>query len=244
MSETMNNQHNNSSPRCVADFGAQGGAGAYAEQGLGVQNYDDHDEYDFGTPGAGAQVPDAGAQVPDAAAQAPGAGAQAPDAGVQAPDVAWTGQLLNTFAQNISQSYPSICIPRTWSNVTWSLVKDAFEEIFGDGSIERVDVVQRQAPNGDYFNKIFIHFVKWPDTEYAQNIRKSLLDGKTIKLVYQFPWYWKCVLSNLPKRRWKGPAPYMEVLDNTQSQKKTGFNLVEEGFAAYSNEGVGGESSM
>ena len=134
-------------------------------------------------------------------------------------------------AHGIPQSYPSICIPRTWSNVTWSLVKDAFEEIFGDGSIERVDVVPRQAPNGEYFNKIFIHFVKWPETEYAQNIRQSLLDGKTIKLVYQFPWYWKCVLSNLPKRRWKGPAPYMEVLEDSHTQTKTELNLVEEGFA-------------
>ena len=202
MSVTMNNQ-TNTSKRCVADFGAEGGGGAYADQAHGVQGYDDHD---FGAQGAGV------------GAQGAGVGAQGPG------------------AQGISQSYPSICIPRTWSNVTWSLVKDAFEEIFGDGSIERVDVVQRQAPNGDYFNKIFIHFVKWPETEYAQNIRQCLLDGKTIKLVYQFPWYWKCVLSNLPKRRWKGPAPYMEVLDDTQTKKKTDFNLVEEGFASYSKE--------
>jgi len=144
----------------------------------------------------------------------------------------------------IPQAYPSICIPRTWSNVTWSLVKDAFEEIFGYGTIERVDVVKRQASNGEFYNKIFIHFVKWPETEYAQNIRRSLLDGKTIKLVYQFPWYWKCVLSNLPKRRWKGPAPYMEVVDSESDQqhsccydedqangaKYTSPKLLEEGF--------------
>ena len=170
---------------------------------------------------------------------APDQGAGAHGAG--AADAHGAGAADAADAHGIPQSYPSICIPRTWSNVTWSLVKDAFEEIFGDGSIERVDVVPRQAPNGEYFNKIFIHFVKWPETEYAQNIRQSLLDGKTIKLVYQFPWYWKCVLSNLPKRRWKGPAPYMEVLEDSHTQTKTELNLVEEGFAPFSN--VGGEGN-
>ena len=132
-------------------------------------------------------------------------------------------------------SYPSICIPRTFSHVTWSLVKDAFEEIFGVGSIERVDVVNRQAPNGDYYNKIFVHFVKWPDTERAKSFRQALLDGKTIKLVYQYPWYWKCVLSNLPKRRWKGPAPYMEIVDNDKPPKSS-LNLIEEGYASYTTQ--------
>ena len=137
--------------------------------------------------------------------------------------------------QDYPETYPSICIPRTFSDVTWSLVKDAFEEIFGVGSIERVDVVNRQAPNGEYYNKIFVHFVKWPETESAMSFRQALLDGKTIKLVYQYPWYWKCVLSNLPKRRWKGPAPYMEIVDNDKPQKSS-LNLIEEGYASYTRQ--------
>ena len=134
--------------------------------------------------------------------------------------------------QGFPDSYPSICIPRTFSDVTWSLVKDAFEEIFGVGSIERVDVVCRQAPNGEYYNKIFVHFVKWPETESAKSFRQALLDGKTIKLVYHYPWFWKCVLSNLPKRRWKGHAPYMEIVDDEKPQKSS-LNLIEEGYASY-----------
>lgn len=118
------------------------------------------------------------------------------------------------FMNNVSQvgdpTYPSICIPRTWSNVTWDLVKDAFEEILGGGCIERVDVVKRQHKDGTEFNKIFIHFKAWPDTEYAQSIRQKIMTGKTIKVVYQFPWYWKCMMSYAPKRRWKGHTPYIE----------------------------------
>tara|TARA_B110000971_G_scaffold203823_1_gene224668 strand:- start:484 stop:888 length:405 start_codon:yes stop_codon:yes gene_type:complete len=121
-------------------------------------------------------------------------------------------------------TYPSICIPRTWKNVTWQLVKDAFEEVLGPGCVERVDVVSREAKNGESFNKIFIHFNSWPDTEDAQHIRQNIHEGKTIKMVYQFPWYWKCVKSNVPKRRWNGRRPFMEVMGEEDAQM-----LLEEG---------------
>ena len=110
-------------------------------------------------------------------------------------------------------TYPSICIPRTHHSVTWKLVKDAFEEIFGGGCIEQVDVVKRTHPNGQNSCKVFIHFNAWPDTSYAQGIRQQIIDGNTIKVVYQFPWYWKCMMSHSPKRRWNGPAPYIQRLE-------------------------------
>ena len=149
-------------------------------------------------------------------------------------------EIMNT--EIVNKSYPSICIPRTVSNITWGLVKDAFEEIFGDGVIERVDVVPRQANNGEHFNKVFVHFTMWPDTEYAQNIRQQILDGNTIKLVYHFPWYWKCVLSNLPKRRWRGQRPYIEVIEKATPTIKTTQELLEEG-AGGSNRIIGGSGS-
>ena len=122
-------------------------------------------------------------------------------------------------------TYPSICIPRTWSNVTWQLVKDAFEEVFGAGCIERVDVVSRETKSGESFNKIFIHFIAWPDTEEAQNIRRKIIEGKTIKMVYKFPWYWKCVMSKVPKRQWTGRRPYMVV----EGEEESSLKRLEEG---------------
>ena len=108
-------------------------------------------------------------------------------------------------------SHPSICIPRTWKTVTWMHVKEVFEDLFGQDSIQRVDVVKR-GEGKDEYNKIFIHFTKWPDTPEAQNIRKVLLAGKSMKVVYDTPWYWKCFMNTAPRPRYNGGRkPYIEL---------------------------------
>ena len=143
---------------------------------------------------------------------------------------------INTMSSSSSTTNPSICIPRTFSNITWQLVKDAFDEIFGQGFVERVDVVNKTDRSGREFKKIFIHFNSWPDTEYAQGIKQALIDGKTIKVVYQFPWYWKCVMSNVPKRTWVGQKPYVEVLDGVSGNMSVSqLEAMEEGNASSSH---------
>ena len=130
-------------------------------------------------------------------------------------------QNITMSVHDLSSENPSICIPRTFSNVTWQLVKDAFDEIFGIGYVERVDVINKTDNHNNEYKKIFIHFTKWPETDYAKGVKKALLDGKTIKVVYQYPWYWKCVMSNVPKRNWNGRKPYIEFDDNTSEGIKT-----------------------
>lgn len=140
--------------------------------------------------------------------------------------------LINNMPSSPNNN-PSICIPRTFTNVTWQLVKDAFDEIFGQGFVERVDVVNKTDRSGKEFKKIFIHFHMWPDTVEAGRIKQALIDGKTVKVVYQFPWYWKCVMSNIPKRTWSGPKPYVEVIENeTYNSSSTTHQLdaMEEGY--------------
>jgi len=107
---------------------------------------------------------------------------------------------------------PSICIPRTLSNVGWRDVKETFELLFGKGTIERVDIVSQR--NSDTpFCKIFVHFRYWATDEQTQSIRKRLIDGETIKVVYDTPWFWKCSASRTPKPERNTPraAPYIEV---------------------------------
>lgn len=95
---------------------------------------------------------------------------------------------------------PSICIPRALANVTWKDVKDVFEKLIGTGSVERVDLVKSHDNGVFKFCRIFIHFRTWPvhNAEVAQ-IRDRLIAGETIKLVYNNPWFWKCMVSNIPK---------------------------------------------
>jgi hypothetical protein len=95
------------------------------------------------------------------------------------------------------QNEPSICIPRTFDNITWNQVKETFEQLFGEDCVDRVDVVKREHENGDKFNRIFVHFKRW-DEEHA-GIRSRLLAGEEIKIVYDEPWFWKCSMSRVVK---------------------------------------------
>ena len=109
---------------------------------------------------------------------------------------------------------PSICIPRTLNNITWRQVKDTFEQILGQGTVERVDLVGSK--NGDPFCRIFIHFRYWPTDESSQGIRERLIAGETIKVVYDNPWFWKCSASRIPKpvkKDYDKPksVPYIEI---------------------------------
>ena len=125
-------------------------------------------------------------------------------------------------------SNPSIYIPRVHSNITWKRVKDVFEEIFGTGTIGRVDITKIRRSEGDNlpFNRAFVHFKHWPK-EFNQ-LREQLVAGETIKIVYDDPWFWKCLLNKYPrtldKDGTKRPrkAPYAEVEQSASSSSSPG----------------------
>lgn len=102
------------------------------------------------------------------------------------------------------QNEPSLCIPRTFSNITWKKVKETFEQLFGQGCVERVDVVKKTHENGDTFNRIFIHFKYWP--EKSEEIRQRFLNGQELKIVYDEPWFWKCSMSRVAKPSGQKPT--------------------------------------
>lgn len=91
-------------------------------------------------------------------------------------------------------SQPSICIPRVFNYITKTDIINIFENLLGKSCIERVDIV-----SCSQFNKVFVHLNYWPDTVKSQKIREQLLNNKTIKLVYNEPWFWKCSASRLDK---------------------------------------------
>jgi len=115
---------------------------------------------------------------------------------------------------------PSICIPRTLSNVTWKDVKDVFEQLIGPGTVERVDLVKGKAEHdaNTQFCRIFVHFRTWPvHNPEVSNIRDRLLAGETIKLVYDNPWFWKCVQSRVdkPQRTRIRHAPFIRDCESS-----------------------------
>jgi hypothetical protein len=112
-------------------------------------------------------------------------------------------------------SEPSICIPRVFSNIDKTFVKNVFEELFGEGCIERIDMIQKTSGNSEKFQRVFVHFKYWPATQRNQQVRKRLIDGHQIKIVYSEPWFWKCSASRIPKPKDKAIYSFVNEVSET-----------------------------
>jgi hypothetical protein len=69
-------------------------------------------------------------------------------------------------------------------------IRKVFEEL-KFGKIHRIDIIERKNDKGEAFKRAFIHFEKWYNNDDVQTIRKKLISGKEIKIVYNNPWFWK-----------------------------------------------------
>ena len=117
-----------------------------------------------------------------------------------------------TFQQNISHNSDpnqgiSLCIPRVFMNIGWKRIKQAF--IDADlGHIQRVDVMKMK--NKD-FKIAFVHFTprRWNmrDAEARQALN-VLQSGKSIRILYDEPYYWEVSISKL-ERPADAPHPKM-----------------------------------
>ena len=50
---------------------------------------------------------------------------------------------------------------------------------------------RRPAKKGEKFNRVFVHFKRWNNSENSNTARERLLNGKEIKIIYDEPWFWK-----------------------------------------------------
>lgn len=116
---------------------------------------------------------------------------------------------------------PSICIPRVSNNITKSYIKNIFEQIFGNNSIERIDLVKKTYSNNKYYHTAFIHFNYWNDTSNVQAIRNRIINNQTFKIVYNEPWFWKCSISKAIK-----PIIYTSYNDEKIVKRYENTNVV------------------
>ena len=97
----------------------------------------------------------------------------------------------------------SICIPRTFPTIRGEQTKRAVFKTFrelGIGFIDRIDTVHKTDKNGERFCTVYIHLKNWNmQHQLARDTRQKLLDGEEIKVVYDEPWFWKCVASTIEK---------------------------------------------
>ena len=107
----------------------------------------------------------------------------------------------NTVASSYDDnSFPSLCIPRVCNDITRERIQYVFE-LLNLGTIERIDMIERDTGKGYRVKKVFIHFSSWETTEQAVSVRARLLNGKDVNVVYDTsPSFWKVSASRLPKQ--------------------------------------------
>jgi hypothetical protein len=93
---------------------------------------------------------------------------------------------LRTLPANV----PVLCIPRVYSNIGENRIRRIFEDL-DMGDLDRIDVVSKVSEKGEKFNRVYVHFRRWSNSDNANMARERLLEGKDIKIVYDDPWFWK-----------------------------------------------------
>ena len=118
---------------------------------------------------------------------------------------------------------PSICIPRVFSNMSEDRIRRAIDAK-SVAKIAKIDIVPRVNEKGEKYNRVFVHFDHWFNTDCARNFRDDLLAGKELTIVYDEPWFWKVTAS-----KWKSDPKYQSSITNKLGTSTSTSNNAGEG---------------
>jgi hypothetical protein len=117
--------------------------------------------------------------------------------------------------RTIPSNVPVMCIPRVYPNITESRIRKIFDDL-DMGTLDRIDIVTKINEKGEKFNRVFVHMRHWNESNNACQARERLLNGKEIKIIYDFPWFWKVsAYREVEQRRYQPRYP------NTDQRKPT-----------------------
>ena len=108
--------------------------------------------------------------------------------------------------RTLPANVPVMCIPRVYPNISESRIRRIFDDL-NMGTIDHIDIVSKQSEKGEKFNRVFVHFYRWNNSENACVARERLLNGKEIKIIYDEPWFWKISAYREAEKR-PGPKKY------------------------------------
>jgi hypothetical protein len=94
---------------------------------------------------------------------------------------------------------PSLCIPRVSFCITKDYIFNVFQQL-DIGKIDRVDIINKKTLKGEEYKCVFIHFQSWNKTDKVEKIKERLLLKNDVKIVYEFPWYWKISVNKYSKQ--------------------------------------------
>jgi hypothetical protein len=116
---------------------------------------------------------------------------------------------------------PVLCIPRVYPNINESRIRKIFDDL-NMGELERIDIVNKTSEKGDKFNRVFVHFKRWNNSENSNAARERLLNGKEIKIIYDEPWFWKIsAYREVATRRESAPHQQSEDRRTAHARKPT-----------------------
>ena len=111
---------------------------------------------------------------------------------------------------------PSLCIPRTHSNIRRERLFAVMRSL-GLGWIGRIDIVEKKdEQTGAPFIRVFIHFTRWFKNKHTEQFLRHLETHKSANIVYDEPWFWKVTKSFVP-------PPIEPPQQQQQQQKYSGF---------------------
>lgn len=111
----------------------------------------------------------------------------------------------------------TLCIPRVFTNISEQQIRSVFYAL-KLGHIGCIDIVNKISERGEHFNRVFIHFERWFDTENAFSALKLLNEGKDIKVIYDDPWFWKVSVYK-PNRRVQNVKQVHHLMPSAFSEK-------------------------
>ena len=93
----------------------------------------------------------------------------------------------------VNSSPMSLFIPRVYPSITEERIRWIIECQTPLGVVDRIDIVKVE---GKTYNRVFIHFKEWYDTEFANRFQSSVRNpNEDSRIIYDTPWYW-IILEN------------------------------------------------
>jgi len=105
----------------------------------------------------------------------------------------------------LPEDSPSLCIPRALKVPNTEDLRALLANVFGEESLANIVIRTREdssLPSVKYY-KIVVHFRSWPRGTRFDDLRRRVLDGGSIKIVYEYPRYWRCFMNRNTKRTCK-----------------------------------------
>jgi hypothetical protein len=98
----------------------------------------------------------------------------------------------------MTDSNPSLCIPRIINNINEDKIRHVFNKL-EIGLIHRIDIIAKKTEKGELNKRVYIHFNNWFNNEFANSFKNKIILGEEMKIVYDFPLFWK-VSANKSRR--------------------------------------------